>query len=228
MSARISVIIPVLHEAETINDLLGHLDGLRSSQPVEIIVVDGAAEKDTLAAARSTAIKRLSAARGRGAQMNAGAAVAQGEVLLFLHADTFLPSTGLLDIEQAMENTRYVAGAFDLGIDSPRCFLRAASRVGTLRSRLFRIPYGDQAIFVRRSYFKQMNGYRELALMEDVDLMQRIKKAGGRICFIPKRVITSARRWIRDGAIRGTLRNWLLMSLYLMGVSPGRLAKYYK
>lgn len=228
MSNTISVIIPVLREAGTINDLLDHLASLRSSHPVEIIVVDGAAEKDTLAAVTSTAVKLLATARGRGVQMNAGAAAAQGDVLLFLHADTFLPLTGLLDIERIMDDKQFAAGAFDLGIDSTHWFLRAASRVGTVRSRLTRIPYGDQAIFVRRSFFKQLNGYRDLALMEDVDLMQRIKKTGNRICILPKKVTTSARRWNRDGAIRGTMRNWVLVSLYLVGVPPERLAKYYR
>ncbi len=228
MRPAISVVIPVLHEAGFINAALDHLTSQTESTHVEVIVVDGAQEKDTLAAIRRDGVHLLSSLRGRGRQMNEGAAVARGDILLFLHADTRLPDTWFADVERAMTGSDCVGGAFDLGIASTHWFLKLTQLVGTIRSRLTRVPYGDQAIFIRRSFFESLGGYRELPLMEDVDLMRRIKRAGGRICFIPKRVITSARRWEKDGAIRGTLRNWVLIGLYLLGVPPERLVKYYK
>ena len=228
MKPSLSVIIPVLHEAGNINSLLDHVALQAGPSALEVIVADGADEKDTLAAIRRDSVIPVSSSPGRGKQMNAGAAAAQGDILLFLHADTRLPEGGLADVERIMAGNAYVGGAFDLGIDSKHWFLKMTQHVGTLRSRLTRVPYGDQAIFIRRSFFESIGGYRELPLMEDVDLMRRIKRAGGRICFIPKRVSTSARRWEKDGAIRGTLRNWVLISLYLLGVPPERLVKFYK
>lgn len=164
---------------------------------------------------------------GRALQMNAGAARAEGRILLFLHADTRLPPDALSLISLSMADTRYVAGAFDLAIDSPRIAFRVIERVASLRSRVTRIPFGDQAIFVRRDYFNALGGYPEVPLMEDVMFMSAIKKRGDRIRIIPRRAHTSARRWERDGILHRTLRNWLVQGLYLCGTSPERLAKLY-
>jgi rSAM/selenodomain-associated transferase 2 len=165
--------------------------------------------------------------KGRGRQMNAGASAARGETLIFLHADTTLPDNALEKISRALENQDHVGGAFDLKIDSDRLFLRYVAARASLRSRCNRIPYGDQAIFIRKEYFDQVGGFREIPLMEDVDLMRRIKKDGRKIYILPDKVTTSARRWESDGAFYTTLRNQVIVALYYLGVSPCRLAKYY-
>ena len=159
--------------------------------------------------------------------MNAGAAVASGERLIFLHADTMLPDGALKKISRALEKQDYVGGAFDLKIDSDSLFLRYISVRASLRSRLNRMPYGDQAIFMRKKYFDQIGRFKDIPLMEDVELMRRVKKDGRKIHILPDKVTTSARRWQRDGALYTTVRNQVLVALFRLGVSPGRLAKYY-
>ena len=159
--------------------------------------------------------------------MNAGAATAHGEILIFLHADTKLPDNALGKISRVLQDERYVGGAFDLGIDSRRLFLKYISARASLRSRLNRIPYGDQAIFIRKDYFDQIGRFKDIPLMEDVDLMRRIKKDKKKIYILSDKVMTSARRWERDGALYTTLRNQILIALFYLGVSPYRLAKYY-
>lgn len=159
--------------------------------------------------------------------MNAGATVARGEILIFLHADTTLPDNALGTISRALQDRDYVGGAFDLKIDSDRFFLKYISARASLRSRWNRIPYGDQAIFIRKQYFDQIDGFKEIPLMEDVDLMRRIKKNGKNIVILPDKVITSARRWESDGILYTTMRNQILVRLFYLGISPQRLAKYY-
>ncbi len=223
----ISVIIPVLHEEAVINEAIARLEGAASDDRVEIIVVDGGPEAETLKAVAGSRVTKLTSGKGRGRQMNAGAQAAAGDVLLFLHADTELPQEAFKDIAAAMGMERYAGGAFDLGIADDAPIFRMIERVSSLRSRLTRIPYGDQAIFMERGYFRAIGGYSDVPIMEDVDLMRRVKKHGGRLCFIPARVKTSSRRWRNEGIIRCTLRNWTIMLLYLLGVSPARLAKWY-
>jgi rSAM/selenodomain-associated transferase 2 len=159
--------------------------------------------------------------------MNAGAAAARGEILIFLHADTTLPDNALRKISLALHDRDYVGGAFDLQIDSDRLFLKYISARASLRSRWNRIPYGDQAIFIRKKYFDRIGGFKEIPLMEDVDLMWRIKKDGKNIFILPDKVTTSARRWESDGAICTTIRNLILVRLFYLGISPHKLAKYY-
>jgi GT2 family glycosyltransferase len=127
-----------------------------------------------------------------------------------------------------MTGGRYAAGAFDLGIRTERKIFRITERYVALRSRLTRVPFGDQAIFIRRDYFEHIGGYSNIPIMEDVDLMRRIRKKGDRICIIPEKVMTSARRWEKEGVLCATLRNWMLQSSYALGVPPERLAKYYR
>ena len=127
-----------------------------------------------------------------------------------------------------MRDEGCVGGAFDLRIDSRRIVFRVIETIASLRSRLTRIPYGDQAMFIRASYFRTLGGFKEIPIMEDVDLMQRIKRNGKRIAIFREPVITSARRWEREGPGFGTLRNWFLMALYLCGVAPERLARFYR
>jgi hypothetical protein len=131
-------------------------------------------------------------------------------------------------IESLIERKEYVGGAFDLGIKSDKFIFKMIGTLSSLRSRLNKIPFGDQAIFIRREYFNQIGGYKEIPLMEDVELMRRIKKSRKKIWIFYDRVMTSPRRWEKEGVIYCTLRNWAMQALYLLGVSPHKLANFYK
>ena len=225
---RYSIIVPVLHESERINRFIDHLSCLEPREACEIIVVDGSPERDTLDAIRNKGVVKMTAETGRARQMNAGASVAKGDILIFLHADTELPLAAFARIESLMDRSRYVGGAFTLGIQSEKLAYKALTRWVSLRGRITGIPYGDQAIFIAKDYFNRMGGYREIPLMEDVELMRRIKKKGGKICVLPDRVMTSPRRWEEEGFIYVNLRNTLLLILYLLGAAPERLVRFYK
>lgn len=223
----VSVIIPVLNEGVRINNMLRSLALSAGKVPCEIIVVDGDPAGATIARIDKPDVLRLTAPRGRAGQMNAGAARASGDVLLFLHADTHLPESALRKITAAFADKRYVGGAFDLGIDNPRWIFRATGWCASLKHRLTRIPYGDQAIFMRRIYFESLGGYPDIPLMEDVELMKRIKRRGDRIVILPEAVATSSRKWEKDGVTCAILRNWVLQALYMFGVPAEKLVKYY-
>jgi rSAM/selenodomain-associated transferase 2 len=223
-----SIIIPVLEEKAVINDVIDHLRNLEGNEEMEIIVVDGDPETGTVRAISHGDVKQVKSARGRGRQMNEGARVARGDILIFLHADTELPSDALSLIVTAMREKRYVAGAFDLGIKSERFIFRIIESTASLRSRITSIPFGDQAIFVQKGYFDRIGGYKDIPIMEDVEIMGRIKKRGDRITIIKQKVNTSPRRWEKESIIGCTLRNWLLQILYLLRISPDRLSKLYR
>jgi rSAM/selenodomain-associated transferase 2 len=224
----ISVIIPVLNEAAAISGLIKHLRALDPGRDMEIVVVDGDPGGSTLSAVREPGIVLANSVRGRAAQMNAGAARAEGDILLFLHADTRLPANAVTNILNAFRDREYVAGCFDLGIESSKWYFRITERYVAWRTRMTRIPFGDQAIFIRREYFERIGGYRDIPIMEDVELMRRIRGRGDVLCIIPDRVRTSARRWEKEGVVFATLRNWMLQFLYFIGVSPERLARFYR
>lgn len=224
---RFSIVIPAYREAGRINDSLERLLRIAGTADTEIIVVDGEPDQSTLAAIKAPAVRKIASPKGRGNQLNAGAREAAGAILIFLHADTRLPENALETIDRAMNSGDPVAGAFDLGIDSTQPAFRVIEKIASLRSRLTRIPYGDQAVFIRRDYFRSLGGFQDIPIMEDVELMQRIKKRGGKIHILTDRVQTSARRWEEEGILCGTLRNWLLVSLYYAGVRPETLARFY-
>jgi rSAM/selenodomain-associated transferase 2 len=224
-----SIIVPVLHESLRINHLINHLHRLEAHQQgCEIIVVDGSSDRDTIDAVRSNQVITITAEPGRARQMNAGATIAHGEVLVFLHVDTELPHDAFTNIDSVMKQTQYVGGAFELGITSDRFLYRVLEYWVSLRCRITRIPYGDQAIFVRRNYFEKLGGYSEIPIMEDVELMRRIRSAGDKIYIIPDRVMTSPRRWQQEGFIYVNMRNTALLLLYFLGVSPEKLIRFYK
>jgi rSAM/selenodomain-associated transferase 2 len=223
----ISVIIPVLGEESVIGERIRRIRAVEAGAAPEIVVVDGDPGGSTLKAVAEPDVLGVASPRGRALQMNRGAEGASGEILLFLHADTDLPGGAFSLIRQALADESAAAGAFDLSIRSPRPAFRIIERVASRRSRITRIPYGDQAIFLRRSYFGEIGGYREIPLMEDVDLMRRIRRRGDRIVFLDARVSTSARRWEREGILRCTLRNWTLVSLFLLGMPAERLGRFY-
>ena len=226
--ALISIVLPVLHEAGTINTVITHLRDLQQNSSAELIVVDGDPAGSTLQAIRDDGIVQALSEPGRARQMNCGASLARGEILLFLHADTLLPRQALTRIATALSDTRFVAGAFDLGFDTKRNIFRLTEKYVALRTRLTRVPFGDQAIFVNRAYFETIGGYAKIPLMEDVELMRRIKKRGDRICIIPEKILTSPRRYEREGLLYCTFRNWALQVCYSAGVSPEKLVKWYR
>ena len=173
-------------------------------------------------------VKTAISEKGRGHQMNLGASLAEGEILIFLHADTLLPPDALELIETAMADGSRIAGAFDLAIDSERPAYRLIEKAASFRSRVTRIPYGDQTIFIRKGDFRDFGGFRNIPIMEDVEFMQRIKKRKGKICIIGKAVRTSPRRWEKEGIVYTTLRNWLIIALYLCGAKPEKLIRFYR
>ena len=223
----ISIIIPVLGEQGGINGLIGHLKRISDGCAVEVIVVDGDSAGSTLRAIGDPDAVRVISPPGRALQMNRGAEKATGDILLFLHADTFLPDNALNRISEVMRTGAYQAGAFSLGLDSRRLPLRVIAAAARIRTRLTGIPFGDQALFMRRDYFNRIGGYAGIPLMEDVEIAGRIKKQGGRIIILPERVTTSARKWEREGIAYSVFRNWFIQMSYLLGASPERLVKIY-
>ncbi|HET6516440.1 MAG TPA: TIGR04283 family arsenosugar biosynthesis glycosyltransferase [Thermodesulfovibrionales bacterium] len=227
MKQGISIIVPVWHEASIIHEAVSAILSLPYKGDREVIVVDGSPHGETIEAIRNPGVKTALAEKGRSKQMNKGAALASGEILFFVHVDTELPEGALNALSSVMGQVGVVAGAFDLGIRSERPVFRIIEKAASLRSRITRIPYGDQAIFVMRDYFRAMAGFREIPLMEDLDFMKRIRKAGDKIVIIPEKVMTSPRRWEKEGILYCTLRNWTLRTLYLLGIPPETLAKLY-
>lgn len=228
MAHQISIIIPVLNEALTIDRTIKHLAGLHAGIDFETIVADGDPNGSTIRQISGSKIKTVIAPRSRAIQMNQGAAAADGEILLFLHADTRLLPGAPAKIMTVMSREKVAGGAFSLIIDSPRPVFRLLEKATALRCRLTKIPYGDQAVFLSRKLFFRLGGFREIPMMEDVDLMRRVKKTGGKIVILPDKVLTSARRWEKEGALYCSARNRILSTLYLLGVSPDRLVKYYR
>jgi rSAM/selenodomain-associated transferase 2 len=222
-----SVIIPVFNEAETIQAAINDISRQHLRDSSEVIVVDGDTAGSTIKVIDDKEIIAIISEKGRARQMNAGAAIATGEILLFLHADTKLPVNALEQIRDVLKSDEYVGGAFDLAIDSDKLLLKYIASRASSRSRQNRIPYGDQAIFIRKSYFDRIGGYAEIPLMEDVDLMRRIKKNKDRIYIFRDKVTTSPRRWQQEGIVYTTVKNQILIILYYIGVSPRTLAKLY-
>ncbi len=222
---KISVIIPALNEAHLIAGTIQTV-GHKTGDGVEVIVSDGGSVDRTTAVAQSSGARVIVTEPGRGLQMDKGAREAAGDVLLFLHADTALPEGWKESIERALENNNVTAGAFRLGIDSPARWLRVVEFVAGFRAAFLKRIYGDQAIFARRTVFFRVGGFRNLPLMEDVDCVKRLRKAG-RFVLLDKYVKTSPRRWVSGGMLRNTLRNWLCLVFYRLGFSPERLYIWY-
>ena len=220
---RVSIIIPVLNEERVI---LQTLESVACLGPDEIIVVDGGSTDGTRELIEAKRIPVVAAGRGRARQMNEGAKRAQGEVLLFLHADTELPPSALEDVRGALMDPRYVGGRFDIALDGNRLMFKVIAALISLRSRLSRVATGDQAIFVRADVFRDLGGFPDIPLMEDIALSRALKKKG-KIACLRSRVVTSARRWESKGIFSTILNMWWLKLLYLGGVSPDRLKRFY-
>ena len=216
---RISVVIPTLDEAATVAQAIA---AAREALPdPEVIVVDAGSGDGTAAAAAAAGAAVLAAPGTRAEAMNAGAAAAHGDVLVFLHADTLLPAGAGAAIAAALD--RAGAGAFRIGFDRPRPLVE---RTVNARSRWLKVVYGDQALFASRAAFERAGGYRPLPIMEDRDLATRLRRSGG-LVIVPLAVTTSARRHRSDGHARTLARSWLIQLLYTLRVPPERLARLY-
>ena len=214
-------------KAKKINEVLDSIKSSSADIQYEAIVVDGDSSGDTIAHISDPNVITMTAPRGRARQMNAGADRACGDILLFLHADTLLPPKAFPKIIEALSNNSFFGGAFDLKIQNRRWIFRAIAWAASWKHRLTRVPYGDQAIFMLRRYFENIGGYAEIPLMEDVELMRRVKQQGGHIIILNEAVTTSSRKWETDGVFYTIIRNWTIQALYLFGMPAERLVKYY-
>ncbi|MDP2157649.1 MAG: TIGR04283 family arsenosugar biosynthesis glycosyltransferase [Nitrospirota bacterium] len=221
----ISVIIPALNEEMNIARCIESIRAEGFSG--EIIIADGGSKDRTREIARSHAdVIVIDTPKGRGTQMNIGAALATGDILLFLHADTILDQGWATELNAALDNPHVVGGAFTFSIDDPALKYRLVEAWVSMRCRIFSLPYGDQAIFIRRNAFQKLGGYKEIPLMEDVDIISRMKKLGS-IAVLGKKAVTSGRRWVSKGLLRTAAINQMTKLMYHLGVSPERLARFY-
>ncbi|TAE61572.1 MAG: glycosyltransferase [Nostocales cyanobacterium] len=221
---RISVIIPTLNESDNIQSTI---NSTQPSTNVEVIVVDGGSNDNTPMIAQSLGATVISSLPGRAVQMNTGVAIASGEILLFLHADTCLPPGFDTMIRAKLAEPGVIAGAFTLKIDAPHWGLRLVEWGVKWRSRLWQMPYGDQAIFVTASAFNKIGGFPQMPIMEDFQMI-RLLKPLSKITIIQVPVITSPRRWLKKGIFKTTLLNQIIVIAYLCGVSPERIRKWYR
>lgn len=221
----LTIVIPVLNEARAIAAALGALQPLRGPG-VEVIVVDGGSADTTLADASRLCDLAITAPRGRASQMNAGAALARGQNLLFLHADTKLPGGACEEIATALGDSGRLWGRFDVKIRSDLAALRIVAWLMNFRSRLTGIATGDQAIFVRRDAFERVGGFPDIPLMEDIVFSKTLKRLERPVCLTLK-VSTSGRRWEKHGVLRTILLMWSLRLAYFLGADPFDLAVRY-
>lgn len=219
----ISIVVPALNEAARISEVLRCA---REPGVEQVIVVDGGSVDETVTRAEAAADLVLRSACGRAVQMNAGAAAASGDVLLFLHADTSLPAGFAAAIREAIA-AGAIGGRFDVDLAGEHRFLPVIAFLMNARSRLTRISTGDQAIFVRRDVFERIGGFAPIPLMEDVELSRRLRRTGA-LASLRLRVRTSARRWEENGVARTILLMWALRFAYACGASPHRLAGLYR
>lgn len=220
---KVSVIIPTFNESTV---LVETLTRLQHNQPFETIIGDGGSEDETAAIARQYDVTVIQSQRGRAAQMNAASGIAQGDLLLFLHADSHVDPRGYQKMIKTMASGPYLGGAFSLQIDSALPALNRISRWANWRSRYLNLVYGDQGIFVRRETFNELKGFSPLPICEDLDFFRRLKKRGP-VVLLKEKAFTSPRRWLSEGIGFTTLRNIAIVSLFLIGFSPATLSRWY-
>jgi rSAM/selenodomain-associated transferase 2 len=226
MTLRLSIVVPTLNEAQCI---VGCLQPLRSWRTggAELIVADGGSTDTTAILARPWADHVIVGPRGRAKQMNLGASVATGDVLLFLHADTQLPDDAAAALDAALADPQVSWGRFDVRIDGATPLLKLVAALMNLRSRASGIATGDQAIFVRRDLFARVGGFPDQPLLEDSELSKRLRTTSRPAC-LRQRVTTSGRRWEQRGVLRTIALMWVLRGLYWIGFPPERLARLYR
>lgn len=220
----ISIIIPTLNEAAQIGRTLANIS---KCPDLEIIVVDGGSTDQTVAIAQRHGAKVLSSTAGRAIQMNTGAGAARGHILLFLHGDTLLPNGFPQLVREAMADQTVAAGGFKLAVDGGGFALRLVETLANLRAKYFKMPYGDQAIFLKAALFNTIGGFPQIVLMEDFALIRKLSKKGS-IKIVSESALTSNRRYHKLGITRTMLINQLIIVGYLFGISPTRLALWYR
>lgn len=220
---QLSVVIPTLNAAKTLAGTLAALEGCG-----EVLVVDGGSTDATLEIGKAHGASVTISARGRGVQLAAGAAIARGDWLLFLHADTVLAPgwRGIVDAFARAHGAGERAAAFRFALDDGAWQARALEALVSVRAKLFALPYGDQGLLIHRSLYHAVGGYRSLPIMEDVDFVRRLGRK--RVVMLNHDAITSADRWRRRGWFRQSLRNQYCLALYLAGASNERIRKIYE
>jgi rSAM/selenodomain-associated transferase 2 len=221
-SPSIAVVIPTLNEEEALGRHLPRVLGAAD----EVVVSDGGSSDGTVALAREAGALVVSGGRGRGLQLNAGAAATAAAGLVFLHADTLLPASGIQSVRNALRRG-FVGGGFLVHFDSKKTVYGLGSRLVNLRTRWTSAPLGDQAQFASRAAFEAIAGYPDWPVLEDLDFIRRLKKHG-RIALLSPPVATSPRRFEHRGIVRTLAINWLIFALYFLGVSPSRLSRLYE
>ena len=221
----LSVVIPALNEADNLDDLLDALMPLRQ-RGCEVILVDGGSRDETVARARDRVDRVLASPRGRALQMNAGAAEARAGTLWFLHADCRIPDDADALIRAGLADRGW--GRFDVRLSGSHPLLRAVESLMNIRSCLTGIATGDQGLFMRTETFRAAGGFAAIPLMEDIDLSRRLRRAAGRPACLRHRLVTSSRRWEQRGIVRTIVLMWWLRAAYALGVSPSRLARWYR
>ena len=219
-----SIIIPTLNEARYLSETLAQIKQL---SPHEIIISDGGSNDNTLKIASKFTQNLIKGSAGRALQMNAGAQIATGELLLFLHADSYIERTSYQKMLAAMKKPEVLGGAFSLLIDSDRWALQIINQFANLRSRYLGRAYGDQAFFVKKHVFQEMKGFTEFPICEDLDFYKRLKILGP-VVLLKEEVLTSPRRWINEGIWFTTIRNILIATLFELGFPPRILTKWYQ
>lgn len=217
--------MPVLNEAVSLRE---NLEQLHLSENDELIVVDGGSSDNTMNIAGDFTDKVYRTETGRARVMNYGAGKADGDILLFLHADCILPEDGLDIVRKTLKENTVAAGAFRLSIDCPGLHFRVIEAAANLRSRFAGLLYGDQGICMRKDIFNKVRGYADIPLMEDIDISGRLKKLGKLILLDPP-IKASPRRWLAEGVLRTTLRDWgIAFSYTFLKIPPEKLIKYYR
>jgi rSAM/selenodomain-associated transferase 2 len=223
-AVKISVIVPVLNEEVNLSLISSHLRSL-SDRGCEVIIVDGGSCDNTLAICFEITGNVIVSKPGRALQMNSGASIASGDVLIFLHADTYLPDNVVQVISESASSENFW-GRFDVRLSSERYVYRLIETMMNLRSCLTSIATGDQAIFIRKNLFHRIGGFPEIALMEDIEISCQLKKLSRAVC-VKDKVVTSSRRWEKQGVLVTVLLMWKLRLYYFFGVSADRLNQQY-
>ena len=223
MSRKTSIIIPILNEAKILEKTLSQLQSELRHQ--ELIIVDGGSTDGSVPIAEKYG-KVVTSARGRAKQLNAGAAAASGDILIFLHADVWLESGALAAVETAL-SLGYVGGGFRQKIDGKNILYRAIEIAGNIRGKYLKVFYGDSGIFLTRADFEKINGFPEVPILEEMEFSKRLRRLG-KTTLVTPHIHISARRWETKGIVRTTLNNWLITFLYFLKFSPEQLAKFYQ